>query len=106
MSEDRYLHEVKRKAARIARARRQGRSIWVVLGRAGSFGWQLVLPLVAGVLGGRAIARVTGREEATLIGLGLGLVFGIWAAGHGLFSSLSEDGAAPTDDSGSEGGGK
>ncbi len=88
---DPYADEVRRKAERLARARRDRRSVWVALGHAGTFGWQLALPLLAGALLGRALAEATGAPGVTLAGIAIGLILGLWAAGRGLAASLRDD---------------
>lgn len=89
--EERTVDEVRRKAARMRRARQEQTSIWLVLGRAGAVGWQLALPLAGGALGGHALARATGVRAFAIAGLLLGLVVGGWGAWRAIRSSLPED---------------
>lgn len=87
---DPFVEEVRRKAARMARARRDQRGIWATLARAGSVGWQLALPLVAGAVGGRALALWTGVGALALVGLALGLAGGLWGAWRAISASTED----------------
>lgn len=75
-----YEEEVRRKAERMARARREPRSAWVVLSRAGTLGWQFALLLVGCTLAGYGIARWQGDDRPTLIGIAMGVGLACWQA--------------------------
>ncbi|MCB9676110.1 MAG: AtpZ/AtpI family protein [Alphaproteobacteria bacterium] len=83
-AEDPYLKAVREKAERMARARRDKRSVWVVLGQAGTLGWQFVLVLVGCTLAGRGLAMLIDHDGPTLVGIVLGLVLGVWTAARSL----------------------
>lgn len=88
--EDPYVDAVRRKAERMARARRERRSVWAVLSRAGSLGWQVALPLVGCTLGGHALARWLDHDGPALAGILIGLALGLWQGGRSLRAGLEE----------------
>ncbi len=87
---DPYVDAVRKKAARMAKARAEKRSLWAALARAGSVGWQIALPLLVGAFGGSALARHLGLPWITLVGLALGLGVGLIASWSALSRSLEE----------------
>jgi ATP synthase protein I len=89
--EDPGLDAVRRKAARMMRARRAQRSVWSALAQGGAVGWQLALPLVLGAGLGHLAGRFTGRPILALLGLLLGLAAGLWGAGRALQAALRDE---------------
>ena len=81
---------VRRKAARMAEARGAARSFWQQVARIGAFGWLVVLPVAAGAIGGRFLARWTGHKSLALAGIFLGLVIGAWVAWRQIRQSIEE----------------
>ena len=77
-SERRFEHDVARKAARRARAEREGdKSIWFSLGLFGLVGWSVAIPTLLGLALGIWIdARWPGRVSWTLTLLFVGIVLG------------------------------
>ena len=88
--EDSYVEQVQRKASRMVRARKEKRSVWVAFAQVGTIGWQFVLPLVAGTLGGAALGRLTGWQWPRLAGLLLGLALGLWGASRAIRAGLED----------------
>ncbi len=86
-----YEDEVRRKAERMARARRERHSAWVVLSRAGTMGWQFALLLVGCTLAGYGLSRWIGHDGPTLAGIALGLVLSLWQAWRTLQSVWEEE---------------
>lgn len=70
------LREVRRKAERMARARRAGASFWAQLAHVGVLGWMFAIPVVAGAFLGHWIAHRTGSR-----GAGIGVIVGGVAVG-------------------------
>ncbi|MCB9762071.1 MAG: AtpZ/AtpI family protein [Alphaproteobacteria bacterium] len=93
--DDEYVEAVRQKAARMARARKERRSVWVVLGQAGTVGWQFALPLVACTLAGHALSRALHHRGPALAGVLVGLALGLWQAGRSLMAGLPQDEEAP-----------
>ncbi|MCB9691163.1 MAG: AtpZ/AtpI family protein [Alphaproteobacteria bacterium] len=89
--EDPYVETVRRKAERMARARQDRTSVWVVLARAGSLAWQFVLLLVGCTLLGRLVGRALASDVPTLVGLATGLALGLWQASRTLRQSLEDE---------------
>lgn len=87
---DPYVDEVKAKAERMAKARRDKGSFWSTLALAGSVGWQLALPLAVGAVGGHALARRFDDVRLALAGLLLGLVAGLLGGGRALRDAMKE----------------
>lgn len=88
--EDPYVEAVRKKAERMARARRDRRSVWVVLSQAGTLGWQFVLILLGCTLGGYALGHLLHHKGPALAGILIGLVLALWQAWRSL-SSVWED---------------
>ena len=86
--DDALVAAVRSKADRMARARHDKRSVWVVLSHAGAIGWQFVLPFVGFTLAGHGIGRLAGSKVPTLLGILVGLVVGLWLAGRSLRSGV------------------
>lgn len=89
--EDEYVREVREKARRLARARRQEGSLWRHVAHVGSLGFVFVLPLVAGAALGRLVAQRTGQSGFAVALLLVGLVVGAFASWRLIRLSL-EDG--------------
>lgn len=96
---DDYPREVRRKAERMARARRSHNSMWRYLAHVGVLGWMFILPVVLGAAGGRLLARWTGIRLLALAGLLAGLGTGAYVAWRQVRQSLedAEDEAKPHD---------
>jgi len=86
-----YAEAVRKKAERMARARRQPKPVWVVLAQAGTLGWQFVLVLVGCTLAGRGLAILADHDGPTLAGILIGLVLAVWQATRTLRNSLEEE---------------
>lgn len=80
--EDRFVREIRSKASRQLRARREGdRSILKGLGLFGVVGWSISLPTLLGLAVGRWIdTRHPGSISWTLTFLLLGVLVGCWSA--------------------------
>lgn len=87
---DPYVEAVRSKADRMARARKETRSVWAVFGQAGTLGWQFVLLLVGFTLLGHAIGRVMNHDGPTLAGILIGLALGVWQASRSLRAGWDE----------------
>ena len=100
-----YTDEVRRKAERMARARKNRDSMWRYLAHVGVLGWMFILPVVLGAAGGHVLARWTGMRFLAVMGLLLGLGTGAYVAWRQVHQSLedAQDEAKP-DDSGGKGG--
>ena len=81
---------VRKKAARMARARRRHVSPWRALMHVGVLGWIFVLPLVLGVSVGRVVEVRLHVPGATVAGLLLGLAAGVYATWRQVRTSLQE----------------
>lgn len=68
--------QVRRKAERMARARRSHDSMWRYLAHVGVLGWMFILPVVLGAAGGRFLARWSGQRWLAVVGLLVGLAAG------------------------------
>lgn len=90
--------EVRTKARRMARARRQPFRLWRSLAHAGVLGWMFVLPLVAFALLGRWAATATGIRALSLLGLLVGLVTGAAGAWRAIQRAMVEPDADTLDD--------
>jgi hypothetical protein len=84
--EDPYVHAVRAKSRRMARARSDTRSVWVVLAQAGTVGWQFVLILVGCTLAGHAVGRLLDHDGPTLAGILVGLALALWQGARSLRS--------------------
>jgi predicted F0F1-ATPase subunit len=89
--EEDYEEAVRTKAERMARARKESRSVWIVLAQAGTIGWQFALPLVGCTLAGHALGRVVDHDGPALAGLLIGLALGLWQAGRSVKAGLDAD---------------
>jgi len=77
--EDPFVREIRRQAERVRRGRQL--SFWQGLGMVGAVGWMIVLPTLAGALGGRWLdGRFGSGFVCTLSLLALGLVAGCISA--------------------------
>lgn len=92
----RYANSVKRKAERMARARRHPHSIFKYLLHVGVLSWMFVLPVVLSAFVGRQLAQWLGVPALALALLGVGLATGVGLVWRQLRSSLEdvEDGDA------------
>lgn len=86
--DDALVAAVRAKADRMARARRDKRSVWVVLAHAGAIGWQFILPFVGFTLIGHGISQIVDSKVPTLLGILVGLLLGLWLAGRSLRSGV------------------
>ena len=80
--EDEFEARVQRQTQRIEQGRREkGMNFWQYLGLIGAVGWGVVVPMLVGVLVGRAIDGKAGTEYAWTLGmLVLGLALGCFNA--------------------------
>jgi ATP synthase protein I len=85
-----YVREVRRKARRLARARKRRGGFWRHLAHVGSLGFVFVLPVLAGAALGRVVAEKTNRPGVALVMLFVGLVTGGYASWRLIQQSLSE----------------
>lgn len=92
-----YVEVVRRKAERMARARRRAPLGWRHLSSVGVLGWLFIIPVVLGAFAGRLVARTWHTPGATLIGLGLGLAAGAYVAFRHVQTSLRQDDDSPSD---------
>lgn len=83
--------EVRRKAARVQRARVKQAALWRHLAHVGALGWTLMVPLVLGLLGGQLVGRLTSSRAPILLGLLVGLVAGIAATARQVRGALQDD---------------
>lgn len=85
-----YTSEVRRKAERMARARRGRESMWRYLAHVGVLGWMFILPVVLGAAGGHLLARWTGIRFLAVVGLLFGLAAGSYVAWRQVRHSLED----------------
>jgi len=85
-----YAREVRRKAERMARARRQHGMGWEQLAHVGSLGFLFVLPVLLGAFGGRWLERAHEVPKAGLVGVAMGLLLGGYLGGRQLYRALHE----------------
>lgn len=86
-----YADAVRRKAERMARARRRPLLGWRYLSSVGVLSWLFIVPVVLGVFAGRLVARSWHAPAATLIGLGAGLAAGSYLAFRHVKAALRDD---------------
>ncbi|MCC6903387.1 MAG: AtpZ/AtpI family protein [Polyangiaceae bacterium] len=91
---ERFVSEVRRKAARMRSARRERRSFWSQVAHVGVLGWTFVLPVVAGAFAGRWLARSAGSRVAGVAPLLLGVAVGVYVVWRQVRQSLSDDGGS------------
>lgn len=97
---DQYREEVRAKADRMARAQRERQPVWSALAQAGTIGWQLALPIVAGAAIGHTIQMHTGDLRYAIGGLLLGLAVGGWGAYRAIQGFLASIPEPPGDEEG------
>lgn len=85
-----YTDEVRRKAERMARARKSRDSMWRYLAHVGVLGWMFILPVVLGAAGGHLLARWTGIRFLAIAGLLVGLATGTYVAWRQVRHSLED----------------
>lgn len=85
-----YANEVRKKAQRMARARRSHDPMWRYLAHVGVLGWMFILPVVLGAAGGRLLARWTGMRWLAVVGLLAGLGTGAYVAWRQVRRSLED----------------
>lgn len=88
---ERYVEEVEHKVERMSRARSRPANIWRHVIDVGALGFVFVLPVVAGAMVGRALARWTGQSWLAIATLLLGLAIGAYGAWRHLERSLAEE---------------
>lgn len=91
MSEPDFRTSVKRKADRMAAARRRGDSFWTALVHVGALGWVFVLPVVAGAVAGRSLARAVGQPALAVAPLALGIALGAYLVWWQLRRTVVDD---------------
>ncbi|MCA9627645.1 MAG: AtpZ/AtpI family protein, partial [Myxococcales bacterium] len=78
---DPFLDTVRRKAARMASARRERQRFWQSLAHVGVLGWVFVIPVILFAFVGRLLARLSGQPALAvgliLLGVGVG-AYGVW----------------------------
>lgn len=92
MREEADAREIREKADRLSRARRQKSGFWRHVAHVGSLGFVFVLPLVAGAALGRVVAERTGRPGLALLLLVAGLAVGAVGSWRMIRTSLEENG--------------
>ena len=90
MADEPYTSEVRRKAQRMARARRSKDPMWRYLAHVGVLGWMFILPVVLGAAGGHLLARWTGIRWLAVVGLLAGLATGSYVTWRQVRGSLEE----------------
>jgi len=91
MSDEGWADKVRRKAARLSKARRRTSTWWRHVANVGALGWMLVVPTVVGAMLGRWGAQWFEMRSLTLVGLGLGLAVGLYTTGWHVRRSLRDD---------------
>ncbi len=95
-----YTETVRRKAKRMAVARRRRESLFRHLAQVGVLSWMLVVPLVLSAFLGRLLVDVFHRRELGLASLAVGLATGLWLVWRQLGRSLAQ--ASEEDDHGDD----
>jgi MFS family permease len=85
-----YPREVRRRVDRIRDARRR-RSGLYGLAQVGVLAWTFLLPTLGGVVLGRVLWRLGAPSWIRVVGLGLGLLIGSYAAWRQIQSSLDDE---------------
>lgn len=85
------LREVRRKAERMARARRSGQSFWSQLVHVGVLGWMFAIPVVIGAFLAHWIARRTGMRGVAIGVIVAGVVVGCYVVYRQVKRSLDDD---------------
>ena len=89
-----YPREVRRRVDRIRDARRR-RSGWYGLAQVGVLAWTFLLPTLGGVVLGRVLWRLGAPGWIRVVGLGLGLLIGSYAAWRQIQSTLDDEEKLP-----------
>ena len=76
MSVEPYDETVRRKAERMARARRRRTAFWRQIAHVGALGWTFVLPVLGGALVARTIEQRWDRPGLALLALVVSVVLG------------------------------